>query len=121
MKKQSAANTIFKPTQTRIFRKKYVNGSVNSEGHLKKLKTRCDAYFLSIFVIKSSIQLVRESLEDENIFSPALAGKHAAWKQAIKVEGKVLQSLLDTKVPLSFLFNTFPCKGELSVYRDRNN
>ncbi len=28
---------INKPTQTRIHRKKYVNGSVNSEGHLKNI------------------------------------------------------------------------------------
>jgi hypothetical protein len=29
-----------KPPQTRNYRKKYVNGSVNLEGHLKKFKTR---------------------------------------------------------------------------------
>ncbi len=58
-----AANTI-KPMQTRIYRKKYVNGSVNSEGHTNKLKTRRDAYLglYLPFVIKSPIQLVRQSL-----------------------------------------------------------
>ncbi len=53
------------PTQTRIYQKKYVKGSVNWERHLKKLKTRRDAYLglhLFIYVIKSPIQLVRQSL-----------------------------------------------------------
>jgi hypothetical protein len=52
--------------QTYIYRKKYVIGSVNSEGHLKNLKkARRDAYSgleLSIYVIKRSIQLVTRSL-----------------------------------------------------------
>ncbi len=41
----------------RINRKKYVNGSVNSEGHLKKFKTRRDAFsglYLSIYVINAA-------------------------------------------------------------------
>ena len=57
--------TKVKPTQTRIKRKKYVNSSVHSEEHLKKLKTRRDTYsglYLSIDVIKSPIHLVRQSL-----------------------------------------------------------
>ncbi len=44
---------------------KGVNGSENSKGHQKHLKTRRDAYSgldLSIYVIKSPIQLVRQSL-----------------------------------------------------------
>jgi hypothetical protein len=44
----------------------YVNGSVNLEGHLKKLKTKHDAssgLYLSIYVIKRPIQLVRKSLQ----------------------------------------------------------
>jgi hypothetical protein len=47
--------------QTRIYRKKYVNGSLNSEGHLKN--TSRDVYLgldLSIYVTKSPIQLVRQ-------------------------------------------------------------
>jgi hypothetical protein len=34
---------IIEATLTRINRKKYVNGSLKSEGHLKKIKTRRDA------------------------------------------------------------------------------
>ncbi len=44
---------------------KGVNGSENSKGHQGNLKTRRDAYSgldLSIYVIKSPIQLVRQSL-----------------------------------------------------------
>jgi hypothetical protein len=57
----------FKLTQTCIYRKKYVNGFVNSEDYLNKLKTRRDAYlglyiYLSIYAIQSPIQLVRQSL-----------------------------------------------------------
>jgi hypothetical protein len=53
-----------KPTQTRNNRKKYVNGSVNSERHIKKIKTRRDAslgLYLFILGIKSRILLVRQS------------------------------------------------------------
>ncbi len=49
--------------ETRINRNKYVNGSVNLEGHLKKNKR--DAYSgldLFVSVIKNPIQLVIQSL-----------------------------------------------------------
>ncbi len=53
--------------QTRIYRKKYVIGSLRSEEHLKQnKKTRCDAYSgpdVFIYVIKSPIQLVRQSFK----------------------------------------------------------
>ncbi len=62
---QKQADNIIKPTQTRIYWKKYMNGSVNLEGHLKKLnKNMLDAYLRprSIhYVIKSPIWLVRQS------------------------------------------------------------
>ncbi len=52
--------------QTRIYRKKYVDGSVNSEGHLKYFfLNRRESYSgldLAIYVIKSLIQLVKLSL-----------------------------------------------------------
>jgi hypothetical protein len=61
---------ITKPTQTRINRNKYVNGSVKCKfgGTSKNLckKTKRDAYSgldLSIYAIKSPIQLVRQSFE----------------------------------------------------------
>jgi len=63
--RKKLAGNICKLTQTCIYRKKHVNCSVNSERHLKKLKTRHDAYlgpYLSIYVIKSPIQLVRQVL-----------------------------------------------------------
>jgi hypothetical protein len=64
---QNKATNIIKPRQTRIYRKKYVNGSANSKGHQKiKIKTRLNAYSgldLSIYIIKSPIQLVRQSLQ----------------------------------------------------------
>ncbi len=63
---QNKATNIIKPMQTRIYRKKYVNGSENSKGHQKiKIKTGRNAYSgldLSIYIIKSPIQLVRQSL-----------------------------------------------------------
>jgi hypothetical protein len=40
----------FKPMETRIYRQKYVNGSVNTEINL------------SIYVVKSPVQFVRQSL-----------------------------------------------------------
>jgi hypothetical protein len=55
---------ISKPMQTLIYWKKYVNGSENSKEQ-NKIKTRRDTYSgqdLSIYVIKSPIQLVRQSL-----------------------------------------------------------
>ncbi len=49
--------------QSRIYRKKYLNGSVNSEGHLKKTRHDADSGLdVYIYVIKSPIQLVRQSL-----------------------------------------------------------
>ncbi len=63
-RKSGLSTNIIKPTQTHINRKKYANVSIISEGHLKKLKTRRDAYsglYLSICVIKSPKQLMRQS------------------------------------------------------------
>jgi hypothetical protein len=54
------ATNIMKPMQTHIYCKKCVNGSVYSEGHLKLLKTRRDAYSgldLLIHVIKTQSSL----------------------------------------------------------------
>ncbi len=45
------------------FTEEICSGSVNSEGHLKKSKTRRNAYLgIHIYVIKSPIHLVRQSL-----------------------------------------------------------
>ncbi len=75
MDKKNAAN-IVKPMQTRIYRKKCVNGSKNSKGHQRNIKkNRRDAYYgldLSTYVIKSPIQLVRLYMcrDSSGIFSP---------------------------------------------------
>jgi hypothetical protein len=56
---------IMRPMQTRIYQKKYVNGSENSKGHKKQTIKGCYTYTgldLSIYVIKSPTQLVRQSL-----------------------------------------------------------
>jgi hypothetical protein len=47
--------------QTCIYRKKYVNGTGNSERNVKNIKNQARSLDLSIYVIKSLIQLVRQS------------------------------------------------------------
>jgi len=59
-----------RPTQTRIYRKKYVDFSVNSQRDIyKKLRpgaTPIWALYLSIHVIKDPIQLVRQFLTKQS-------------------------------------------------------
>ena len=59
------ADNIVTPTQTRIYREKYTFCFLKLLKYFKNLKTMRDAYsglYVSIFVIKSPIHLVRQSL-----------------------------------------------------------
>ncbi len=48
------SSMVIKPTQTRIYWKKYVNGSLNSEGHLKNLKPGTTLIQAYIYLFMSS-------------------------------------------------------------------
>ncbi len=65
---QKWAANIIKPTQSRIYRKKYVNGSVNSEGHVQKLKTRHNAY-LGLYGIYLFVSSKAQSISWDSPFS----------------------------------------------------
>ncbi len=54
--------------QTHSYRKKYVNGSVNLEGHIKKLKNQRDAYSgLYLSILSPTITFVK--LNDKKQFN----------------------------------------------------
>jgi hypothetical protein len=74
------ADTIIKPTRTPINRKKYVSGSVNSEGHVKKIKNQARRSLrpISIQLCHQKPNTARETLPLKKKFLK-IPGKKGKW------------------------------------------